>query len=165
MTHFAIALIARKAKLAAYAALAFAGFAYAGPAFAEPVSIASSILIERQFTEGGTTRSEWVVADKVVPGDILRFVFRYQNHEDTALNDFVINSPVPEAVKVRSIDPEQIVSVDNAKSFVRFDQAIFSDADGSTKAALPEHITHVRWIINSINSGESGSVYYVATVR
>ncbi|WP_152414625.1 hypothetical protein [Blastomonas sp. AAP53] len=132
---------------------------------AEEVAISSGILVERQITENGNSRAEWLAAETVVPGDTLKLVFDYQNQNNVALTNFVITCMVPPSVKAKAIDPDQLVSVDGGKTFDRLDRLTVAGPEGQPRAATLEDITNLRWIIPQIDIGAKGSIHYLGTVN
>lgn len=165
MSQFVFSSFVPVLKRAALAACAAALCMVPAVAFAQDVAISSSILIESKVEAGGTTKSEWVVAETVVPGDTIKLAVAYRNKNAEALTNFVITSPVPGAVRVKDIAPDHVVSVDNGKTFDRFDKLRVADAQGNLVAAMPDQITHMRWVIETIAVDGTGSVDYLVTVR
>lgn len=155
----------RLAKRAALMILALATVLGAAPAQAQAVAISSTIMVERQTVVDGVTKSDWVSAETVVPGDTIKLSVDYANQEDAEVTNFVITNPVPAAVSVKAATPEQIVSIDGGKTFGPFAEQKFTAPDGTTITALPDQITHLRWTIASIPARSRGTVHFLGTVR
>lgn len=117
-------------------------------------------------TETGERRVEWVEPSVVVPGDRLVFGTRFANRGTAPIERFVVSNPVPASVRVTGeIDPATLVSVDGGKTWGKLAELAIAQADGSRRAALPDDVTNVRWVLPEIAPGASGTLEFPVTVR
>lgn len=133
----------------------------------KPLELVGYVKLEK-VTQGpaGERRVERVDPQVVVPGDTLIFGTRFANRGAVPIERFVVSNPVPASVRVTAaLDPEQQVSVDGGTSWGRLAELEIIATDGSRRSALPDDITHVRWILPEIAAGETGALEFPVTVR
>lgn len=150
--------------------------AYAAPlaaTTADPqsdVKIDSLIKVERTVqSENGENATEFVdpATVKIVPGDKLLFINRYQNSGDQAVTGFVVNNPVHKAVSfVEVLDDWALVSVDGGKTFGKLTDLSVADGEQASRPAVASDVTHIRWILpKPIAPGASGELRFRGTVK
>ncbi|WP_420605360.1 hypothetical protein [Novosphingopyxis sp.] len=76
-------------------------------------------------------------------GDSLVFRLRYT--PTAAAGRTMLTSAVPDSVSF--IGGGDLVSVDGGRHWGRLDELSVRDAEGRARRALPEDVTHVRWIV------------------
>jgi len=131
-----------------------------------PVSLDSSIKLDKVVTENGVSRHVLSEPTKVVPGNHLIFLTNYRNVSPKAVDHFVVTNPLPSAVVLDSTSADGFqVSVDGGKNWGLLAALTVGGANGATRAAQASDVTHVRWVIASIAPGASGSLEYHAIVR
>ncbi|MGL5837675.1 MAG: hypothetical protein ACRCY3_04155 [Sphingorhabdus sp.] len=139
-----------------------------GQAFAAPLELASDVLVERQQKRAdGTTATILEEPKMVVPGDQLVFVVRYKNVGAQPASKFTVTNPIPRAVVFSGTsDGTEMVSVDGGKNWGFLSQLKIARADGSSRAALPADVTHVKWNLNqTLAAGSAGKLVFRGVVR
>lgn len=150
--------------------------AYAAPlaaAATDPqadVKIDSMIRVERTGeSENGETVTELLdpATVKVVPGDRLLFINRYQNVGDKNVTGFVVNNPVHKAVAfVEVLEDWALVSVDGGQNFGKLPELSVTDGDQASRPTVTADVTHIRWVLPSpIAPGASGELRFRGTVK
>jgi uncharacterized repeat protein (TIGR01451 family) len=132
-----------------------------------PLQIASKIFVEqRALAADGTVRTTLVPAVRAVPGDHVVFVLAYRNTGKAALQDIVLNNPVPGAIVYRTVGDKSAapeLSVDG-KTFGTLAQLRVSAA-GASRAATPNDVRHVRWRLATIPAGGQGQLAFKAVLK
>lgn len=128
------------------------------------VALSGEVQVVRTIEEDGVSRETLAEPSKVVPGDHLLFTTHYSNDTGKEVSDFVITNPIPAQVALTKVG-EFTVSVDGGKTFGRLVDLKASAADGTSRPATLDDVTHVRWILARLAAGETGSVTYSAVVR
>lgn len=129
------------------------------------VSLEGDIKVERTVIENGSSTTFLEEPSSVVPGDRLLFSTSYQNQSGETVEDFVVTNPLPSAIALAEEGDGFDVSVDGGETFGRLAQlTIADDNTGSRQASLGD-VTHVRWVLERLESGATGSLEYYATVR
>jgi uncharacterized repeat protein (TIGR01451 family) len=147
-----------------------AAAAISAPAMAQnnnPVQLASDVLVERTVTENGQSRVVLEEPLAVVPGDTLVFVLRYENTGRQPASNFVITNPLPSAIRYSgTVDNGATVSVDGGRNWGALSELRVREADGSTRAARADEVTHIRWAFaQPIAAGTSGRLMFRGIVR
>ncbi|QDH35240.1 hypothetical protein [Porphyrobacter sp. YT40] len=151
-------------------ALGAAMIALAAPtqALAEtPLELVGYVKIEKvTTTPSGERQVEWVEPDVVVPGDRLIFGTRFTNKGAATLERIVVSNPVPASVRLSGeIDTALLVSVDGGTTWGQLSELEIPAPDGTRRAARPEDVTNVRWVLPAIAPGERGQLEFPVTVR
>ena len=150
--------------------------AYAAPlpaATADPqadVKIDSSIMVERtEESENGDSVTTLVEPStvKVVPGDKLLFINRYQNMGDREVTGFVVNNPVHKAVTfVEVLDDWALVSVDGGQTYGKLSELSVTNGEQPSRPAMASDVTHIRWVLPTpIAPGASGELRFRGIVK
>lgn len=132
------------------------------------VSLNSDVLVERsQRAPDGTTHVVLEEPAAVVPGDSLVFVLNYQNNGRQPATNFVVTNPLPAAVRYNgTADRAATVSVDQGRTWGQLSALRVRDADGTSRDARAEDVTHVRWAFaQPIPAGETGRLMFRGVVR
>lgn len=150
------------------AALAFAtAGATAWAAAEKPVELVGYVKLEKvTTTPAGERQVEWVEPERVVPGDRLIFGTRFANRGTVPIERFIVSNPVPPSVRIAGeLDPAVLVSVDGGKTWGPLAALTVPQPDAAPRAALPDDVTHVRWVLPQIAPGEAGALEFPVTVR
>jgi uncharacterized repeat protein (TIGR01451 family) len=122
----------------------------------------------RSAAADGTTRVSLVKPTRVSPGDRIVFVLAYHNVGAQPLSNVVLANPLPRAIAYRSASPGSPapeVSVDG-QTYGALAALRVSALDGSTRAASPDDVTHVRWRIASpLAAGSQGQFAFQAVLK
>jgi uncharacterized repeat protein (TIGR01451 family) len=148
--------------------LAIAALLAPAAAFAaDPVSLSSEVLVERVRQEPDGKATTVLEAPKVVtPGEKLVFFVNYRNGGAEPATGFVVTNPIPDAVAFASAEGDAVVSIDGGKSWGALASLQVKQADGSSRAALPGDVTHVRWTFaQAIPAGHAGKVTFRGVVK
>lgn len=106
-----------------------------------------------------------------VPGGEIVYVITYRNSGDKPATGVVVNNAVPAnlayvAGSAEGAGARAEVSVDGGKAFGTLEKLTVRNADGSTRPARGEDVTHLRWRVNgAVGVGRQGTVTYRAIVR
>lgn len=150
--------------------LATCCLAAAGSAFAAgPLQVTSTMLVEaRRAASDGTTQVTLVKAAAVVPGDRVTVLLAYRNTGSQPIANLVLANPVPRNLAFRMIapgSPAAEVSVDG-RTFAPLAALRVAVADGSTRAASPDDVTHVRWrLVQPVAPGAQGQLAFQAVLK
>lgn len=150
--------------------LAASMMALATPAQAgaeSPLELVGYVKLEKvTTTPSGERQVEWVEPQVVVPGDRLIFGTRFTNKGAATIERVVVSNPVPASVRLSGeIDTALLVSVDGGATWGKLVELEIVGSDGSRRAALPEDVTHVRWVLPAVAPGERGQLEFPVTVR
>lgn len=143
----------------------------ASPALAQnanAVSLDSDVMVERTSTDAnGRTQVTLEEPNVVVPGDRLVFVLRYRNNGAQPASDFTVTNPLPSAVAFQgSVDASASVSVDGGRHWGALGDLSVTNADGTSRAARAEDVTHIRWAFaQPIPAGQAGRLMFRGIVR
>jgi len=132
------------------------------------VALSSEIFVERTITEpSGATRVALEAPGMVTPGDKLVFVLSYRNSSASPASDFVVTNPIPDSVAFESTESAGAVySVDGGRSWGALAALSVRNADGSSRAAGPADVTHVRWqFARAIPAGDGGQLRFRGVVK
>ena len=147
-----------------FRALIIAAAALVAPtaALAQPIELKSEIFVERlQAQTDGSEATVLVPADRVVPGDRLRFVISYANPSDQQASNFIITNPIPASIAYLGADGPATVTVSvDGKTYGDLAELVVREADGSERPAQTSDVTHVQWAFAAIEPQSSGQVLY-----
>lgn len=138
------------------------------PAAAEaagPVELASDVFVERfQPAPNGRISRVLERADRLRPGDRVIFVVNWKAARG---RDFTVTNPMPRAVSFQAgTGGDEDVSVDGGRSWGKLEDLTVRDADGRTRHAVPEDVTHLRWRVpGAIAALGAGQMTYRGVVR
>ena len=97
----------------------------------------------------GTVSTKRVPATTVVPGGVVVYEISVSNTGDQVATEIAIDNPLP----------AQVVFVDAAT------ETTVPGPDGRSRAAQPSDITNLRWIIDSLAPGATGTLTFQARVK
>lgn len=143
--------------------LAVAGFLIAVPAQAQ-VQLNGDVKLVKTVEENGISVTNLVEPKQVVPGDRLLFMTEYENTTDELVEDFVVNNPLPSAVKLAE-NGDFEVSVDGGTTFAPLQRLSVVRENGERTAATPDDVTHLRWTLDRLEPGAKGQVQFFAVIR
>jgi uncharacterized repeat protein (TIGR01451 family) len=134
---------------------------------ANDVALTSAMFVERSVPQaGGPARVTLEQPKSVPPGARLVFVLSYRNQGKAPATNFVVTNPMPAGVAFDSTpDTGASYSVDGGKTYGPLTGQRLA-AGGTSRAALPEDVTHVRWILKTaIPVGGVGKLSFRGSVR
>ena len=132
------------------------------------VALTSEVLVERTVAvANGPARVTLEPPGVVTPGDKLVFVLSYRNNGSAPAADFEVTNPIPESVTFESSESAGAVySVDGARTWGALAALQVRNADGTSRAAAPADVTHVRWrFAQPIPAGTGGQLRFRGVVK
>jgi uncharacterized repeat protein (TIGR01451 family) len=132
-----------------------------------PIALTGDVKAEKIVTDAeGKERVALVEPTAIVPGDRLVFGTDFANNGTDTVTNFVVTNPLPAAVRLApDADAALEVSVDGGKTFGALAALTITSSDGTTRPATHADVTHVRWVLASIDPGASGRLTYPAIIR
>ncbi|PLX95905.1 MAG: hypothetical protein C0621_03010 [Desulfuromonas sp.] len=131
----------------------------------EVIDLTSKVEIEVVTTnEQGEQVTVRQPASKVLPGETLIYTNTYHNVGDDLAQNIVVNNAVPAhtsyiAGSAFGDGCEILLSADGGKSYASEGELTVVGDDGTSRPALPEEITHLRWIVREYQKpGDGGDV-------
>lgn len=140
----------------------------AAPANARCFDVVGRVMVERSTVDArGAEQTVLQQTTEASPGDRLVFQFDYANARPTVANTFVITNPIPAQLVYAGTDsPGETVSVDGGQTFGQLAALTVRDVDGAERAATPQDVTHVRWVIHrTMPTGTGGQLSFRAVMR
>jgi uncharacterized repeat protein (TIGR01451 family) len=135
---------------------------------ANEVTLSSQVFVERVKQDAeGKPRTVREKPEVVTPGDKLVFVLSYSNGGAQPAADFTLTNPIPQAVAYAAAEGAgSAVSVDGGKTWGQLAALKVALPDGTSRAALPADVTHVRWrLAQPIPAKSGGEVSFRGVVR
>lgn len=150
--------------------LAISAMAFALPASALTATqiVEKEVVIENQ---DGTTQTQRVPAERVIPGERIVYTLRYLNDGAEPATDLVMTMPVPKEVtfidgSAERSGAETVYSVDGGDSFAPRESLQVRGVDGASRPAKAEDITHVKWTVaGPVQSAEAGELVFKGTLK
>ncbi len=140
----------------------------------EPVRLVSSVQkVETFVNEQGEQERRLVAAERVVPGDELRYTVTFANQGGEAVDagSIVITNPVPNNTvylqdSAGGSGTDIQFSADGGETWAAPDELVLAGADGQPRLAEAEEYTHIRWIFRpALEAGEESSVFFRVRLR
>lgn len=140
----------------------------------EPVRLVSSVQkVETFVNEQGEQERRLVAAERVVPGEELRYTvtFANQGSETVDAGSIVITNPVPNNTiyledSAGGSGTDVVFSVDGGDTWGTPDELLISGEDGVSRLAEAAEYTHIRWTFRpALESGEESSVFFRVRLR
>jgi len=134
-------------------------------------TVAEKIVVE---TVQGKQVKKQVPATNADPGQVLVFTLNYQNKGNEKAINVKVDNPIPNnSVYVVGSgfgkNSKMIFSIDGGKTYKAPSLLTYEEtlANGKKvkRQASPEQYTHVRWVINEIPAGTSGSVGFQVRIK
>jgi uncharacterized repeat protein (TIGR01451 family) len=135
---------------------------------ANDVTLSSEVFVERTKPDAqGKPIVSLEPPAVVTPGDKLVFVLSYKNAGAQPAAGFTLTNPIPASVSFTGAEGEGAVeSVDGGKSWGQLATLKVTAADGTSRAATPADVTHVRWTFGpAIAVGEAGKLRFRGVVK
>jgi uncharacterized repeat protein (TIGR01451 family) len=134
---------------------------------AQEVSLSSEVFVEKTVKDAkGVARTVRAAPAVVTPGDKLVFVLSYKNQSGQPATGFTVTNPVPGAVAFSASESGSEVSVDGGKSWGQLPALKVAQPDGTSRAAAPADVTHIRWNFKQpIAAGGAGQLSFRGVVK
>jgi len=136
------------------------------------LDLKNEAFIEKEETaKDGSKKKILAPATKVVPGEEVIFVITYKNKGAEPATDVVITNPIPKNMVYRSAESDRAdlvsqVSVDGGKKWADLAALKVSDKVRKQRPALPNDVTHVRWVTKlAMKPNEEGKVRLRAVLK
>jgi uncharacterized repeat protein (TIGR01451 family) len=106
-----------------------------------------------------------------IPGGEVIYVITYRNTGDKPAENVVVNNAVPEHLvyvpsSAQGAGTRVEFSVDKGKQFGALETLRVKAANGATRLAKGEDVTHLRWVVLApVSPGASDSVTYKAVIK
>lgn len=151
-------------------ALTFSALAAVLPASALTATqiVEKEVVIENQ---DGTTQTQRVPAERVIPGERIVYTLRYLNDGAEPATDLVMTMPVPNEVtfidgSAERAGAETVYSVDGGNTFASRESLVVNGTNGASRPAKAEDITHVKWTIEGpVQSAEVGELVFKGVLK
>ena len=149
------------------ALLAFCANAHAQQSLDVQTSVQKQVVIE---VEDGTTETQLVPANNVVPGDTVVYTITFENVGDAPAGDVVITNPISEVLEYvpgsASNGSMRIeFSADGGQTFGLASELTIVE-EGVERPATTTDYTHVRWVMQTeLEVGGRGTASFAAVVE
>ncbi len=133
-----------------------------------PVSLSSDVFVERnEISADGKSRITLTEPKRIIPGDTLIFVVRYENASSQTARNFIVTNPMPAAVAfVDDAGERAEVSVNGGRSFGALADLQVPLSNGGFRPASADDVTHIRWKVESdLPAGKAGKFVYRGRVK
>ena len=149
------------------AAIAVALASPAAAAQDQAIALKGDVMAVKTITDdAGTSATQLVKPNLIVPGDRLMFTTNYHHTGEEAADNFVVTNPLPSAVRLApDADPKLTVSVDGGTSWGVLADLTVADEAGTSRPAAHADVTHIRWTLPVVNPGDKGELQYPAIIR
>ena len=135
------------------------------------VSINSSSYKEQvKVTPNGEKVKEWVKAEKVVPGTVIRYVNTLNNSGNKPASTLVVSNPIPKNMEyvsdsaVCSSSCSVSYSIDGGINYGQAEELYIGVGEERHLAKASEY-TDIRWVVDSLDAGLQSSVEYKARLK
>jgi hypothetical protein len=147
-----------------------AAIAWALPA--QAMTAAQKVEVEREVTqEDGRVEIITAPPSTVVPGDMLVYTVDYFNDKTEVTDNFRIDMPIPSEITYLEGSAQRenaviLYSVDKGASFKQRENLLINLAEGGTRPASAEDITHIRWTLTeTVNPGDRGKMSFKGRLK
>lgn len=126
---------------------------------------------EVEVVKDGKKVKQRQTLSKALPGQEVIYQITYLNTGAKPVDNVVINNPVPSNLSYQGGTAQGEgtrieYSVDGGKTFGAMETLSVKGADGSSRAAKSQDVTHLRWtVITPVKPGAKGTVGYRALVK
>ncbi len=132
----------------------------------DALSFEGTAFVEKTVIEDGAEKTVQLPTDTVVPGDLVVFNTAYRNSGAEPVEDFVVTNPIPSAVALSDASAAVLnVSVDGGKTFGALASLKVAVEPEGDRPAVAADVTHIRWTLDVVAPGDSGTLTYKAFVR
>lgn len=135
------------------------------------VSISASSYQEKiKLSDDGQKVKEWVKAEKVIPGTVIRYVNSLENSGKKLATKLVVENQIPQNMTYvgnsASCQTEcsLFYSVDGGKNYKK-PEALFVGSDEERQLAKASEYTHIRWVVNRLASVSTSTVEFKAQLK
>jgi len=141
---------------------------------ATPFALTAKQTVEKEVTRtlaNGQTVTEQVEATLVTPGEKVVYTFDIVNDDNDAVTNLVLAMPVPKEIRFIEGSADRAgarvrYSTDGGQTYASRDALVMPDANGASRAATVDDITHVQWnIAGPIAIGGSDKVLFKGRLR
>ena len=138
------------------------------------MALTASQSVQREVIKHNADGTQTIIlekADMVTPGDKVVYSLNYHNAEAKPAEHVILVMPVPTQVKYLegTAENENVrtdYSVDGGQSYSRRANLTVHREDGTSRAAIAEDITHIRWNMEqAIAPGASGRLAFTARLK
>lgn len=121
-------------------------------------------------TADGKSETKLAAVSKIVPGDPVVVVVRYENSGAKPADNVVIDNPIAKELaftgEAAGAGTAIDYSVDSGKQFGPLLALKVAAADGTSRLATPADVTNIRWKMDrALKAGEKGQVQFKAVLR
>lgn len=147
------------------------GMLVAAPAQADLQLRADAFREVEVVTKTGKKEKQLQAISSAVPGQEVVYVITYRNTGAKPAERVVVSNPVPAGLvyqpgSAQGVGTKAEVSVDGGKQFAALEQLSVKNADGTSRAARAEDVTHVRWtVLQDVRPAGEGKVTYRAVLK
>ncbi len=136
----------------------------------DAMQLSMNVEEEVEVTDAQGNRSlKRVPAESVIPGDTVVYTTRYHYSGEQAADNVVITNIIPKEVTFlpgSAAGSDTITfSIDGGKTFDREENLTISTADGKSRPAKAKDYTHIRWLLPTVSSGQSGDISFLSKVN
>ena len=135
------------------------------------VSISSNSFQEKvHLSEDGQKTTEWLKADKIVPGTTIKYVNNLVNSGDKKANHLVIKNPIPKNMQyiANTAQCKTVCSVrysiDHGATFHTPEELYLAGESGQRLAKASEY-TDIMWVVESLDAKTESFVEYKAKLK
>lgn len=136
------------------------------------MTASQKVEVERQVTQpNGDVLIVTEAPNTVVPGDTLIYTVDFHNDKEEITENFRIDMPVPtevtyiEGTAVRD-DAVVLYSVDGGLRYEARNVLTVETAEGETRSAVAEDITHIRWTLSrDVMPGDRGEIKFKGQLK
>lgn len=158
MRHLSIALIVATSLMATISASALTA----------KQSVEKEVIVQMP---DGTEKLTRESAEMVTPGERIVYTLTFMNDDAEPASDLVLTMPVPSEIKYMDDSATKagatiVYSADNGQTFASRTGLRIIGADGNSRSANAEDITHVRWTVaGPIAVGETGKLSFKGILK
>lgn len=141
-----------------------------GMVYANVSISADSYQEKRKLTEDGRYVQEWVKAEKVIPGTVIRYVNSLKNSGKEVAEKLVIDNPIPKnMIYVGNSASCQsqcslFYSVDGGKSYKKPEELFVGSGEARHIAKASEY-TDIRWVVDRLATVSESTVEFKALLK
>lgn len=140
-----------------------------GAVHAQGVELTNEVFQQTEVQAAdGSTFMKTVPATTIVPGTEVIYVITYRNTGDQAADEVTIDNPVPAELDFVASAGERAldaVSVDGGTQYGALTELTVVGEDGASRPAQAADVTHLRWVLGTLEAGAEGKVSFVARVK
>lgn len=132
----------------------------------DSLSFEATAFVQKTVVEDGIEKTVELPTATVVPGDLVIFNTTYHNDGTEPVEEFVVTNPIPGPVALSNESSGAlVVSVDGGQTFGNLSTMSIAIEPEGERPAVAADVTHIRWTLDRVAPGESGTLSYKAFVR